>query len=164
MKNIVIATLLTLCISGCHNVNFDEYYLSKNIPNTSYVQSDKAEVIETQSLKKSLAHYLDSGYIVLGTMELNHELIPNRKVASFAAKKGASLVLASISYLNTYTFSYWRSVPKTATAYTRGSGYDTYSSFSYHSTTTLSYTERERVEETIVVFKHRYILLGKKRS
>lgn len=161
MKSILAGLPLLFFFVGCSSTDFDAYFNSENLPPGSFAKpqnGQKALVIEPRQLKNAIDRHLAAGYVVIGTMQLTSERIPNSDIAAYARKKGASVVLASIAHSSTANYSGLEPVYKTLTADTYGS----YAGRYYGSTTNMHYLDYEKTNYTVFYYDHLYIFLSKK--
>ncbi|MCD7798308.1 MAG: hypothetical protein LUG84_02730 [Akkermansiaceae bacterium] len=119
-RTIIFGCLLPL--TSCDSVNFDVYYNAEPLsePVEPPLKNQRAQVIETLDILNTSDRYLKNGYVLLGTMQLESEKISNKALASFGAKKGASIVLTTSKLVGSLEKTYAVPVPSSSTTHYEG--------------------------------------------
>lgn len=158
--------LCPLLLAAC-SPDFEVYYNTEALPATAYRPLERGQrpvAKESQDLPSTLQHYLDSGYVVIGTMEMDAQRASLSDICRFAADKGASLVLYSTRRTGSIEKTYVVPVSHSATSYHSGSingGFGA-PSYNYHGTTTTTSTEWQQRNYTIGCYDQRYFFLAPK--
>lgn len=125
MKRSIFASLAAvgvMVLASC-SVNYDVYYNSEGLGAGEYQSISpgmKPSMSEALDLNAAVKRHQASGYVVIGTMQLNGRHADMGDIIDFAAEKGASVVLYSSTRTGTIKETYV--VPVTSMSTTHHSG------------------------------------------
>lgn len=154
-----ILTLFICLISGCSSNPFLDFYNeephdSKKLIHCAY---KNIKIFETLDLEELIKKYLDNGYIILGSSELNNEYTSIFFALTAAERLNACLIITKSSFLRNEERSYVATVPHTS--YTNHSGNIGNISYSGYSSQ-ISFSN-EIYHYTVPIFNQVAVFMGK---
>lgn len=160
-----IALFLTFLLASCAGSNFDAYYNSENLPQGSYIPIARGQMPtmrETLNLQEALTSYLQSGYVIIGSLKNDGQNVSMSEIKDFAKSKGASVVVYQQTKVGVVRKSYAVPVVTPETSYYNGTVSNGFNSASFHGSSTTYKTDYIRRNYTVGEYEQDYVFLAKK--